>query len=60
VAASGVWRADDTFSLTLCQYETPFTLTLDFQFNDRTVTFDSRINVSFGPTEAPQLVGKSL
>jgi hypothetical protein len=59
VAASGVWRAKDTFTLTLCQYETPFTQTLDFRFVDGGVILDSRLNVDFGPLQAPQLVGKS-
>jgi hypothetical protein len=59
VAASGVWRADDTFTLTICQVETPFTLTLDFRFAGQQVTFDARVNVDFGPTEAPQLIGKA-
>jgi CubicO group peptidase (beta-lactamase class C family) len=59
VAASGVWSADDTFTLTLCHYQTPFTQTLDFRFAGQKVYFDSRDNVSFGSLEAPQLVGKT-
>ena len=57
VAASGTWSADDTFTLTLCQYETPFTITLDFRFADGQVYVDSRVNVDFGPLTAPQLIG---
>ena len=59
VAVSGVWSADDTFTLTLCQYETPFIVTLDFRFAGQQVTLDSRVNVDFGPLEAPQLIGKA-
>jgi CubicO group peptidase (beta-lactamase class C family) len=59
VTASGVWSTDDTFTLTLCQYETPFIITLDFRFEDQQLYFDSRINVDFGPLEAPQLIGKA-
>jgi hypothetical protein len=59
VAASGVWSAADTFILTLCQYETPFIQTLEFRFAGHKVYFDSRVNVDFGPLEAPQLVGKA-
>jgi hypothetical protein len=58
VATSGVWSAEDTFKLTLCQYETPFTQTLEFRFSGRKVCFDSRVNVDIGPLGAPQLVGK--
>jgi hypothetical protein len=59
VAASGVWGAQDTFTLTLCQYETPFIQSLDFRFVGQQVILDSRVNVDFGPLEAPQLVGKA-
>jgi CubicO group peptidase (beta-lactamase class C family) len=59
VAVSGVWSAADTFTLTLCQYETPFIVTLDFRFTGQQVYFDSRVNVDFGPLEAPQLIGKA-
>ncbi len=57
VAASGVWVADDTFRLTLCQYESPFIFTLDFRFSGQQVFLDSQVNVDFGPLDAPQLVG---
>jgi CubicO group peptidase (beta-lactamase class C family) len=57
VAASGVWTSADTFCLTLCQYETPFIVTLDFAFAGDQVTLVPRFNVSFGPTELPPLVG---
>ncbi|MFH1635190.1 MAG: serine hydrolase [Chloroflexota bacterium] len=59
VTASGVWSTADTFTLTLCQYETPFITTLDFRFVDQQVYFDSRVNVDFGPLEAPQLIGRA-
>ena len=57
VAASGAWLAADTFRLILCQYETPFTATFDFIFAADQVTLLPRLNVSFGPTELPPLVG---
>ena len=59
VAASGVWSAEDTFSLTLCQYETPFTITLDFRFEGGQVRLSSRANQYFGPAQDIQLVGKA-
>mgnify|MGYP001073493966 CR=1 FL=1 len=60
VAASGAWLAPDTFRLTLCQYETPFTATFDFTFTADQVTLLPRLNVSFGPTELPPLVGNRV
>jgi len=59
VAASGAWVAKDTFELTLCQYETPFTITLTCCWAGDTLYFDSKVNVDFGPTERPQLLGKA-
>lgn len=60
VAASGVWKAEDTFELTLCQYETPFTATITCRFEGDKLFYDFKSNVSLGPTERPQLVGKQL
>ncbi len=59
VAASGAWISDNTFRLTLCRYETPFVATFDFRFEGSQVFFDARVNVDFGPTESPQLIGTS-
>ena len=58
VAASGTWASADTFRLTLCQFETPFIVTLDFTFAADQVTLATRFNVNFGPTELPPLVGR--
>jgi CubicO group peptidase (beta-lactamase class C family) len=60
VAASGVWKAEDTFELTLCQYETPFIATLTCRFKGKKLFYDFKTNVAMGPTERPQLVGKQL
>lgn len=59
VAASGTWTAEDTFKLTLCQVETPFIQTITCRFEGDLLYFDFESNVAFGPTEKPQLVGKS-
>jgi CubicO group peptidase (beta-lactamase class C family) len=58
VAASGVWKAEDTFELTLCFYETPFVATITCRFKGKKLFYDFKANVAFGPTERPQLVGK--
>jgi hypothetical protein len=48
VAEGGVWSSEDTFMLTLCQYETPFIVTMGFRFAGQLVYHDSRVNVDFG------------
>jgi len=60
VAARGVWRAEDTFELTLYQYETPFVVTITCRFKGKKLFYDFKSNVSFGPTERPQLIGKMV
>jgi CubicO group peptidase (beta-lactamase class C family) len=59
VAASGVWKAEDTFELTLYQCETPFVVTITCRFEADKLFYDFKANVAFGPTERPQLVGKA-
>lgn len=58
VAASGAWTREDTFSVKIVLYETPFYTTLNFRFEGDQLTIDSEDNVAFGPTKLPQLVGK--
>jgi CubicO group peptidase (beta-lactamase class C family) len=60
VAASGVWKAEDTFELTLCQYQTPFIATITCRFKGNKLYYDFKANVAFGPTERPQLIGKFI
>lgn len=59
VAASGAWTGDDTFTVKLCLYETPFYTTMVFRFNGAQLMLDSEHNVAFGPTTLPQLVGQA-
>ncbi len=59
VVTSGVWTSDDSFTLTMCRYETPTITTITCRFNGDKLFYDSKDNVSFGPLEQPQLVGKS-
>ncbi len=58
VAASGTWTADDTFVLTLCFFETPFSANFTFRFTGDELQLDIKDNVSFGPTERPRMIGK--
>ncbi|MGA2035644.1 MAG: serine hydrolase [Thermoguttaceae bacterium] len=58
-AASGAWTARGTFTAKLCFYETPFIVTIRLQFSGEELRCDSELNVAFGPTKEPQLVGKA-
>ena len=58
VAATGAWTADDTFTAKVCRYETPFCATLNLWFTGRALVLDQEMNVAFGPTKRPQLVGR--
>ena len=59
VMTSGAWTDESTYQAKLCFYETPFCPTFSFRFEENTLHFDHRPNVSFGPVEHPQLVGKA-
>jgi len=58
VAASGSWTSDDTFVLTLCFFETPFSATFTCRFIEDELQLDIKDHVSFGPLERPRLVGR--
>jgi hypothetical protein len=57
LAASGVWSAPDTFQITLRYYETPFCWTITCQYSEEGASLQAIVNVSFGPTEKPLIVG---
>ena len=58
VGAACTWTTEDTFVVTAQFYETPFSNTLTCKFSGTQVTVDTSVNVSFGPTQGPQLVGQ--
>ena len=58
VAATGAWTSDDTYTVKACQYETPFCRTLSLWFTGRALVLDEDMNVGFGPTKRPQIVGR--
>lgn len=60
VAASGAWIADDTYAMKLVFFATPFCFTLTCKFEHEKLKFKSGVNVSFGPTEFPQVVGRII
>ncbi len=57
IAAAGAWTSNDTYTIKLCCYETPFYATMQFQFAGDRLIFDTEYNAAFGPTTQPQLVG---
>jgi CubicO group peptidase (beta-lactamase class C family) len=57
IAAAGAWLSDDTYQLKIYYYLSPFCVTLSARFVGEQLFFDSGVNVSFGPTSFPQLVG---
>lgn len=59
LAASGAWTADDTFTVKLALYETPFYSTLAFRFDGDQLLLDAEHNVAFGSTKLPQVAGKA-
>ena len=56
-AASGAWTSDDTFTMKLVFVETPFIETYACRFGQDTLVIDHSLNVSFGPTTLPTLIG---
>lgn len=58
VAVSGAWTTEKSFVVKYVFYQTPFCNTTTFTFDGDQLTYQARMNVSFGPTEYPQLVGR--
>lgn len=58
IAASGGWTAGDAYELRIHYTETPFCATASCKFAGDKVRLKLRVNVSFGPTEFPQLIGR--
>lgn len=58
IAASGAWTDADTFAAKLCFYESPFILSLRFDYSGDEVRLNSETNVGFGPTKQPEIVGR--
>ncbi|MBC8135934.1 MAG: serine hydrolase [Fibrella sp.] len=57
LSASGAWTDDDTFTLKICFYETPFIPTITCRFADDMVTMEIYGSMGFGPKERPALIG---
>jgi len=55
---AGAWVDADTYHAKFYYNETPFCVMMACQFVGDQLLFDFSVNVSFGPTEFPQLVGR--
>ena len=61
VKASGAWKTEDTYLVTMHFIETPFCQTMTCHFTGEQVEIASAVNVSFyGPKEMAPLVGKRV
>ena len=58
VAATAAWSDPDTLSVKACFHETPFCATLGLRFAGDALVLDREMNVGFGPTKRPTLVGE--
>ncbi|HTP29179.1 MAG TPA: hypothetical protein VMK12_26395, partial [Anaeromyxobacteraceae bacterium] len=56
-AASGAWTSDDTYSVTLYRYQTPFSTAYDLRFAGEELILESLDNVSLEGTSRTRLVG---
>lgn len=60
VAASGAWTANDSFTLVLRLYTTPFYHTVVCHFVGDEMMIEAQVNVSFGSTQPILLTAKAL
>jgi len=58
LAGSAAWTSDDTLTLKLCLYETPFYTTWKLRFEGELLFLNAENNVGFGSTKRPQLTGR--
>ena len=58
IATSGAWTSDDTYTVRLCRYLTPFCTTYDMRFAGDELILESEINVGLESTARERLVGR--
>jgi hypothetical protein len=59
LAAGAAWTSDDTWTVRLCAYETPFYTTLRFRFAGDAVVLETQGNVGFWGTPIQKLEGRA-
>jgi len=57
IAASGAWSSDDTYTVIVCQYRTPFVTTYDLRFSGDQLILESEDNVGLEGTPRTRIVG---
>ena len=57
VAVSGGWTAEDTYTMKVVRYRTPFAMTYRLRFAGNQVTIDSEENVGGADTRLMTVVG---
>lgn len=57
IAVSGAWTSPGQYQVKIIYYETPHQVTCTFGFEDDKLVWDTKMNVSLGPTEPEQLKG---
>ncbi len=58
IGAACAWESDDTFVWKICYVDTPYVLTSTWKLAGDEVTQKAKMNVSFGATEQPPVVGR--
>ena len=58
IAASGAWTADDTYTLKVIRYQTPFTTTFRLRFAGDQLTVEREENVGAADARISRLVGR--
>jgi hypothetical protein len=59
LAASAAWTSNDTWTVRLCAYETPFYTTLRLRFEGDAVVLETQSNVGFSGTPVQKLEGRA-
>ncbi len=59
IAARGAWTAADTYTMKVCFTETPYIRTIAYRFAGDQVTVTTKMNVGFGPTDRPAIIGRA-
>lgn len=58
VAASGAWTSPDTYQMRIYFTASPFCAHVTCRFEENRIIYHSGVNVSFGPLENPERVGR--
>jgi CubicO group peptidase (beta-lactamase class C family) len=60
IVTSGVWTADDRFTMIVRRHETPFFNTVDFHFSGDELIVESQINVTFETKKTLMLTARAV